>query len=590
MVPGAIDVPQALTQPVAARLLDHYFGTPGPSQAAIAEWTTLLFWYLFIDLKADPDLDARATAAAAEFRSWMDGHIAARRAEGEHARTTCSAAASRWATPALPGMSDRDIRNNLIGLLIGELPTLSATANLALDELLDRPDAFAGACAAARAGDDATLAAYVFEALRFRPLNPLVYRRALRDTTIAGGRLRAPPHPQGHDGAGVEPVGDVRSAGGPRRHQLPHRPAVGDLHAVGLRHARLLRRAYQPRDAAGHAQAAARPAQPAPRRGRARADRQGRHAVPAALPPRVRHMTAAADRPKMLTFAPMVDSETTRLVVPLLRPRYRRARPSVRLGLAADAVPRRARLHPAGLRQGLRAHRSRAKSPGISMPRCRAERRLFPPDQPLAGEVAADWKTYNGGMGADVAVFSYFHLLPERALMAPIFAAPVPPLEAKLVPVVYGLLSGLFTYLLKLSPERAAEAADRMRATFDATDQRHRRRPPLSVRRPAHHRRHRALRRERAAAAAARLWRADAAARSAAAGHARARATSCARIRPPRSSSGSTTAASPAADAGQSRVTRTASTPTKPSILRATIATSPSPKCAKPPRRPSRAR
>lgn len=92
---------------------------------------------------------------------------------------------------ALPGMDDRAIRDNLIGLLIGELPTTSAAANLALDELLDRPDALASAQAAARAGNDAGLAAHVFEALRFRPLNPVIYRRALRDTTLAAGRLRA---------------------------------------------------------------------------------------------------------------------------------------------------------------------------------------------------------------------------------------------------------------------------------------------------------------------------------------------------------------------------------------------------------------
>ncbi|QDX25059.1 cytochrome P450 [Sphingomonas suaedae] len=188
MVPGKIDVPQALTQPVAAGLLDRYFGTPGPSQAAIAEWTTLLFWYLFIDLQADPDLDARAQAAAASFRDWMDGHIAARRKgrKTDDVLGRCLAMGSA----EMPGMSDRDIRNNLIGLLIGELPTLSATANLALDELLDRPHQFAAACAAARSGDDATLAAYVFEALRFRPLNPVVYRRAMRDTSIAAGTLR----------------------------------------------------------------------------------------------------------------------------------------------------------------------------------------------------------------------------------------------------------------------------------------------------------------------------------------------------------------------------------------------------------------
>jgi len=188
MVPGAIDVPQALTQPVAAGLLDHYFGTPGPSEAAMAEWTTLLFWYLFIDLQADPDLDARATDAAASFRTWMDGHIAARRAEPP--RDDVLGRCLAMGDAGLPGMSDRDIRNNLIGLLIGELPTLSATANLALDELLGRPREFAAACDAARVGDDAMLAAYVFEALRFRPLNPVVYRRAMRDTVIAGGRLR----------------------------------------------------------------------------------------------------------------------------------------------------------------------------------------------------------------------------------------------------------------------------------------------------------------------------------------------------------------------------------------------------------------
>lgn len=189
MLPGVIDVPQALTQPVAAGLLDRYFGTPGPSEAAIAEWTTLLFWYLFIDLKADPDLDARARVAAAEFRAWLDRHIAARRASGE-IRDDVLGRCLAMGSADMPGMTDLDIRNNLIGLLIGELPTLSATANLALDELLNRPRQFADACAAARAGDDDLLAAHIFEALRFRPLNPVVYRRAMRDTTIASGWLR----------------------------------------------------------------------------------------------------------------------------------------------------------------------------------------------------------------------------------------------------------------------------------------------------------------------------------------------------------------------------------------------------------------
>jgi len=188
--PGMIDVPQMLTIPTAARLLGHYFGTPGPSEAEIADWTTTLFWYLFLDLKADPAVDARAKAQAAAFRGWLDGHIATRKAQATIGDDVLGRCLTMQAA-GLPGMTDLDIRNNLIGLLIGELPTTSAAANLALDELLDRPDMLERAGAAARAGDDALLAAYIFEALRFRPLNPVIYRRALRDTLVADGRLRA---------------------------------------------------------------------------------------------------------------------------------------------------------------------------------------------------------------------------------------------------------------------------------------------------------------------------------------------------------------------------------------------------------------
>ena len=188
---GRIDVVQELTIPAAWRLLDHYFGTPGPSQAAMAEWTTTLFWYLFLDLKADPDFDEKAETAAIAFRKWMDGHIAARKASGPGGPDDIVGRCLAMQGGALPGVADKDIRNNLIGLLIGELPTTSAASILALDELLNRPDALAGAQAAARAGDDALLAAHLFEALRVRPLNPLIYRRAMRDATVASGRIRA---------------------------------------------------------------------------------------------------------------------------------------------------------------------------------------------------------------------------------------------------------------------------------------------------------------------------------------------------------------------------------------------------------------
>jgi cytochrome P450 len=88
-------------------------------------------------------------------------------------------------------MDDLGIRNNLIGLFIGAIPTISKACVHILEQLLERPAALASAQAAARAGDDSLLAAHLFEAFRFAPINPIIYRRAVRDTRIAAGTLRA---------------------------------------------------------------------------------------------------------------------------------------------------------------------------------------------------------------------------------------------------------------------------------------------------------------------------------------------------------------------------------------------------------------
>jgi cytochrome P450 len=183
-------VPQTLTLPTAAHLLDVYFGTPGPSAAEMIDWTTTLFWYLFIDLGADPTFDAKAEVAAAGMRNYLDQAIAARKASGEHRDDVLGRCLTLQASGA-PGMDDLGIRNNLIGLLIGECPTTSCAANRALDQLLDRPAALASARTAALANDDAALAAHVYEALRFYPVNPIIYRRANRETWVADGTLRA---------------------------------------------------------------------------------------------------------------------------------------------------------------------------------------------------------------------------------------------------------------------------------------------------------------------------------------------------------------------------------------------------------------
>ncbi|HEY2010021.1 MAG TPA: cytochrome P450 [Rhizomicrobium sp.] len=189
-VKGRIDVPQDLSLRVPARLVEQYFGTPGPSEKELIEWTTTLFWYLFLDLKADPTFDARALEVMNIYRAQLDDVIAQRKAHPTSTDDILNRCLAMQQA-GLPGMDDLGIRNNLIGLVIGAIPTTSKAAVQALDQLLNRPAILEGAQSAARNGDDELLARYVFEALRFNPLNPAIYRRANKDTQIAANTLRA---------------------------------------------------------------------------------------------------------------------------------------------------------------------------------------------------------------------------------------------------------------------------------------------------------------------------------------------------------------------------------------------------------------
>ena len=177
---GALDIPQQLTHKIPTQMVARYFGVPGPSEEAMVEWTTAMFWYLFSDLGADPEVERKALSAAQESRHYLDALIQRRKASPDEIDDVLGRCLKLQAA-GMPGMDDLGIRDNLIGLIIGAIPTLSKASCFALDELLRRPDQLVGACSAAREDDDAQLAQYVQECLRFNPHQPLIYRRANKD-------------------------------------------------------------------------------------------------------------------------------------------------------------------------------------------------------------------------------------------------------------------------------------------------------------------------------------------------------------------------------------------------------------------------
>ena len=100
--------------------------------------------------------------------------------------------------PRYEAMSDEDIRNSLLGIVIGAVPTTSKCVGLVLDHLLDHPDRMAGAQQAARAGDWDLLNGFVDECLRFNPFGPVLLRECRRDHRLDLWTQRGRPRIRNH--------------------------------------------------------------------------------------------------------------------------------------------------------------------------------------------------------------------------------------------------------------------------------------------------------------------------------------------------------------------------------------------------------
>jgi len=180
---------------------------------------------------------------------------------------------------------------------------------------------------------------------------------------------------------------------------------------------------------------------------------------------------SGAGQATLLTFAPMVDSEFARLLLRHYRMPFREA--DHMFGWCSLVAIRHGGYGRIPLLHG--------DGPRLAGPRkifahfdplAPAGHRLMPEDAVARQAVERDVLRFNGDLGMDVAVASYFHLLPERTMMSAYFAQGLPRWEARGTPFSYPLLRLLFKLLLKLTPQRAEAALKRISVIFDETDER----------------------------------------------------------------------------------------------------------------------
>ncbi|MDJ0590513.1 MAG: cytochrome P450 [Pleurocapsa sp. MO_226.B13] len=186
---GTFDVVKELSEPVPCHFSAEYMGVPGPTMAELAEWNTYMFQYLFFP-DNPAEVDETAVSYAAKMRTHLDELIQTRKASGEQKDDVLGRCLALQASNT-PGMSDEDIRNNLLGIIVGAIPTTSKCTALVLNYLLDRPELLELAQTAARADDDEKLRKVMLECLRFEVFSPGITRITLEDYTLARGTWRA---------------------------------------------------------------------------------------------------------------------------------------------------------------------------------------------------------------------------------------------------------------------------------------------------------------------------------------------------------------------------------------------------------------
>jgi cytochrome P450 len=186
---GRMDTLQ-LTREATFEVYLPYFGTPVPSNGDIVVWSARLFEYLFHVGKPDPALDAEAHAYAAALLAHVQDAIETRRASGEQRDDVLGRCLAKQAV-GVKGFGDPEIRGTLAGFIVAGLPQPAMVLPKVIEQLLRRPKILAQAQDAARRNDDARLAKYIFEAMRFDPLAPVLRRIAKQDHILGDGAIRA---------------------------------------------------------------------------------------------------------------------------------------------------------------------------------------------------------------------------------------------------------------------------------------------------------------------------------------------------------------------------------------------------------------
>ncbi len=225
---GRIEAIDGYTRMVPARLVQDYFGLSGGSVADLKTWS---YWNQVDNFYNQP-FDLRSDA---ERKQISDNHVKAnedlarfiailvakrlplakveegvgwlsalwrliKRLVTHKEEEACDDIVSRMLRSSFAHEVEFDIARvgiNISGLLIGAVETTSQAVAQTIQFFLERPDLLAKAKAAAAGSDTAAFDGHVWEALRFVPISPYMFRQLSCDYTVGRSEGYATTIPRG---------------------------------------------------------------------------------------------------------------------------------------------------------------------------------------------------------------------------------------------------------------------------------------------------------------------------------------------------------------------------------------------------------
>jgi cytochrome P450 len=184
---GVFDVVAAVSRLVPLKTVQRCFGFPGPDDATMLAWSRATQADMFHNLTNVSALLQADIAAGQAMQAWVASFIDARQPWADATGEDTVARILRLTGSGLSGLDRQGVISNICGLLVGAIETTSQAIVNATEQILLNPAQAALAIQAAHAGDNKTLDAVVWEALRFSPMTTFVLRVAAQPAVIAPG-------------------------------------------------------------------------------------------------------------------------------------------------------------------------------------------------------------------------------------------------------------------------------------------------------------------------------------------------------------------------------------------------------------------